>query len=345
MTTAHICRFAGPFARTAVALALLAATLATAATVCPGCRQAALSPQGSGRLMIFAAANLSRPMAALVDAFQKDHPGVRIDCEYGGSQVLCRKIADMGRSADLVAVSDPLVFDQILLPAHASWYVNFAGNELGIAYTQASKYQAEITSDNWYDVLARPDVRVGRVDENKGPIGYWTLQCWLLADRYYADRPGGSSISRRLKARVAARDILPDINAFLPRLAEGGVDYVFMHRSMAEQHNLKFIALPDEINLSRMDQADTYAKVQVEIDGARPGERLVQVAHPIVYAVTIPTGATNPELAGEFLWFMLSGRGRAIMEKEYQPTLSPPQPVHAERMPANLRAVFPKEPT
>ena len=317
---------------------LLAAILvASAALGAAGCRD---SGHDDDRVRVFAAANLARPMSALADAFEAEHPGTKVECEFGGSLMICRQIAELGRSADLVAVADYLAVEQILMPRHASWYVNFAGNELGIAFTQASKYGAEISADNWFEVLARPDVRIGRVDENTGPIGYWTLQCWLLADDYYAVRLAGGRISDRLTARCGPNDILPDINDFLPRLESATIDYVFMHRSLAQQHNLRFVALPDAINLSRMALRDAYAKVSVPIRGKARGERIVQVAHPIVYAVTIPTEAANPALAEEFLRFMLSERGRAIMAAEHQTSLVPPQAVHAGRMPATLQALF-----
>jgi len=44
-----------------------------------------------------------------------------------------------------------------------------------IMYINTSKYANEITTDNWYRVLTRPDVQVGRSNPDIDPNGYRTL--------------------------------------------------------------------------------------------------------------------------------------------------------------------------
>ena len=54
-----------------------------------------------------------------------------------------------------------------------------------IAFTNKSKYADEITTENWYQVLSRPDVRIGISNPMLDAAGYRSIMVSLLADRYY----------------------------------------------------------------------------------------------------------------------------------------------------------------
>ena len=87
----------------------------------------------------------------------------------------------------------------------------------------------------------------------------------------------------------------------LSHLEAGGIDYAFEYRSVAEGHDLRWINLPPEIDLSSPDFADEYGKVRV-ILGFQRFSAIGQdrTGQPIVYAVTIPNNAPNQDLAQEF---------------------------------------------
>ena len=70
----------------------------------------------------------------------------------------------------------------------AGWYVGFAGNAITFAYTDKSKYARDVTPQNWYKVLARPGVEIGRSNPDTDPSGYQTLQMLSLAEKAYAAR-------------------------------------------------------------------------------------------------------------------------------------------------------------
>ena len=80
----------------------------------------------------------------------------------------------------------------------------------------------------------------------------------------------------------------------LSHLEAGGIDYAFEYRSVAEGHDLRWINLPPEIDLSSPDFADEYGKVRV-ILGFQRFSAIGQdrKGQPIVYAVTIPKNAPN----------------------------------------------------
>ena len=98
----------------------------------------------------------------------------------------------------------------------------------------------------------------------------------------------------------------------LSHLEAGGIDYAFEYRSVAEGHNLRWISLPPEIDLSSPDYADEYGKVRV-ILGFQRFSAIGQdrTGQPIVYAVTIPNSAPNRELAAGVCEILLSRWQRA----------------------------------
>lgn len=273
-------------------------------------------------------------MAELERKFEAAHPGVDVRTEASGSQVAARKVSEYGRRADVVLSADWRVIDEILLPAHASWNLGFASNALVLAYAESSRYAAEINADNWPQVLLRDDVRVARVDENLGPLGYQTLLVWQLADRHYANLLHGASVHDTLKARAVGHLIRADVIEVLSLLGTEA-DYVFVYRSVAQGHNLPYLELPPEVNLADSDQAATYARVSTHY---RKGQETVTVrGAPIVYGATIPTDAPQPALAVEFLRLLLGPEGQAILEEQGFRVLRPALCRQRENLPEELR--------
>ena len=58
---------------------------------------------------------------------------------------------------------------------------------MGIAYTQTSRYAEEINASNWYQILARPDIKLGIPDARLDACGYWALMLLSLAESFYYD--------------------------------------------------------------------------------------------------------------------------------------------------------------
>ncbi|HEY5283150.1 MAG TPA: substrate-binding domain-containing protein, partial [Polyangia bacterium] len=89
-------------------------------------------------LAIFHATSLSAVLGDAVTAFQKNNPRVRIRLEPSGSQVAARKITELGMRADIIAVADAALIDNILIPSHATWNAVFATNEMVLAHLDHS---------------------------------------------------------------------------------------------------------------------------------------------------------------------------------------------------------------
>jgi molybdate/tungstate transport system substrate-binding protein len=108
---------------------------------------------------------------------------------------------------------------------------------------------------------------------------------------------------------------------------------------VAVQHGMKFVELPDEINLSLVEHADFYSQAAVEIADKEPGTTMTMTGKPIVYGVTIPRNAPSPGLALEFVKFLIGPEGQAIMEMQGQPPIVPPVADSKDALPTPLQTL------
>ncbi|MET1124489.1 MAG: tungstate ABC transporter substrate-binding protein WtpA [Archaeoglobaceae archaeon] len=303
----------------------------------------------SGRtLKVFHAGSLGEPLKDVSEAFEelarRRGYAVEVQAEASGSVVAVRKVTDLGKTADIVAVSDYTLIPQLLMPNFTDFYVLFATNEIVLAFSEESKYAGEINSENWYEVLAREDVSFGFSDPNQDPCGYRSLMVLKLAEMYYGKpvfeliekntniRSEGGRIIVPANVEVSEKVVVRPKEVELSALVESGaVDYIFIYRSVAEQHGLRYLELPDEINLGNYSLAEYYEKVSVTLGS---GEI---VAKPITYGITVLKSAPNRELAIEYLKFLLSEEGKRIFEEHHLSFLSPP--VAFGNVPEELRGL------
>ncbi len=273
---------------------------------------------GSKNLIIFHAGSLSVPVRRLAEAFEKANPGVTVLTEAAGSIHSARKITELGKPCDIMLSADHFVVSSMLIPRYASWNIRFATNEIVIAYRPESKYSSVFRSDNWADILLKDDVIIGRADPDADPCGYRTLFTAILAEGYYG-RPGlADSLLGKDKDYIRPKEV--DLVA----LAETGViDYMFQYRSVAIQHGLRYLELPDEINLSSPGLTEHYAGVSYMIPGEAPGLRTEVRGDYISYSGTILNEAPQKELAMRFFAFMLSEEGKRIFRECGQEPLQP----------------------
>jgi len=287
----------------------------------------------SGELIIFHAGSLSVPMKEIAAAFNKVNPHVKILMESAGSVASARKITDLHKPCDIMASADYVVIDNMLIPEHADWNIRFASNELSIVYTGKSRYASQLSSNNWFDILMKDDVAFGRADPNSDPCGYRTVMALKLAESHYK-KPG-----------LASRFLKKDLNYMRPKevdllalLESGSLDYIFLYRSVAIQHKLKYLSLPDQVNLKNPAFAQQYSAVSVEINGDKPGKKVTLKGEPMIYGVTMLRDAPNKPAAMAFLRFMLAkDQGMKIMEKNGQPSVIPMPATNYHKIPGELK--------
>ena len=114
------------------------------------------------------------------------------------------------------------------------------------------------------------------------------------------------------------------------------LDYLFVYRSTAEQHNLKFIYLPEEINLGNEKFEELYKKASVKITDVKGQEQLIY-GKPVIFAFTIIKDASNEKSAIDFAKLLLEEKGQAIMKRNFQPQIVPAPAMHTERVPEELK--------
>lgn len=280
----------------------------------------------SGDLIIFHAGSLSMPFKAIADSFMSIHPNVKILAEASGSIDAARKITELGRDCDIMASADYSVIDKLLIPEFASENIKFASNEMAIVFTENSKYASEIDTANWASILLRKDVIIGRADPNADPCGYRTLLTLRLAKNEFEKeiRSGVSTPNTKLEINKFPENILSKNERFirpkevdlLALLETESVDYIFLYKSVAVQHKLKYIQLPAEINLSSPLLNGLYSKVETSVRGSKPGETMVMKGDAMVYSLTILNNAPNKAVAKAFVDYLLSGNGGRKILKE-----------------------------
>lgn len=286
------------------------------------------------KLTVYAAGTLAQPFTEMARAFEKTHAGIVVQPQFGGSVKMVKKVTVLKEPADVVAVADYTVIPKYMFgadgdPALATWYAGFVGNAITFIYTPKSKFAKDIDAANWYEVLARPGVEIGRSNPDTDPSGYQTLQMLGLAAAHY-HRPGLSEAILRNAPETNIRDTETDL---ISALQLGQIDYLAIYRSDALQHHFQYLKLPSEIDLSNPQYAADYAKVVVHTKSG------ALTAKPIVYAITIPTNAPHAAAAAQFVAFVLGPEGRAISERNGFRSLSPAWAMHRDRMPAPLRGL------
>jgi len=295
-----------------------------------GCKNKSTNSAES-ELVIFHAGSLSVPLREISALFQKEHPGIIIKAEASGSRDAARKICDLGRRCDILASADYKVVENLLIPNYTDFNIKFALNEMVIAYTNKSRGSNEITLNNWHKILLKEKIALGRSDPNHDPCGYRTLMVFQLAEKYY------KILNLNEQLRAKDRYIRPKETDLLSLLEAGEIDYLFIYRSVATQHRLNMIFLPDEINLKSSDFTELYRTASVRLSGKTPDQFILRKGQPMVYSVTIPKNSPNPKAAELWVALLLSPKGQVIMKKNGQPFIKPPQSNCLDNIPPSIK--------
>jgi molybdate/tungstate transport system substrate-binding protein len=291
-----------------------------------GCRSA-----NKKEIIIFHAGSLSVPFRELAREFEKAYPGVTLSLEPAGSLVCARKVTELKKPCDIVASADYIVINNLLIPEYATWGIRFATNEIVIAFSEKSKYGEEIDSTNWMKVLQRPDVIYSRSDPDSDPCGYRTVLSFMLAEEYY----GMPGLTEKMVAKN--KDYIRPKEVDLVALIESNAaDYMFQYRSVAIQHRLKYIELPDQINLSDPSLNDIYKSVSIDVTGSAPGSKMKVTGEYINYSLTVLDNAPNKDEAVKFVEFLISPAGMEIFRKNGQDPIIPFSTEQAEKIPGQL---------
>ena len=344
-----------------LALFLMSALLAIGV----GC---ATKPAGKTPLNLIIAGSLMIPFDDLEKAYEAEHPDVDVQIEAHGSIQAIRLVSEVHQVMDAVFSADhaliPMLMYQAKAPEtgkpYADWYIKFATNRLGLAYSSKSKYADQVNADNWFKIVARSDVKLGLADPRFDAVGYRALMALQLAKTAYgkptifedvimgqfktaitrADENGRAVIQvpEILETQKSSNIVVRGASVQLIALLESGdLDYAFEYASVIHQHKLGIVELPDAINLGSEQYAKRYAQVQVRLDFKRFASVKPEFTGDVIgYGLTIPSNALHPKQAEDFIAFLLGSKGRAIMEADHHP-LIPPQADRYDALPAALK--------
>ncbi len=284
---------------------------------------------GIEKIIVFHAGSLSVPFSQIEKKFESKYPQYDIVREAAGSLACVRKITDLHKKADVIASADYKIIDNILIPKYATFNALFATNEMVIAFTPHSKYSKVINSNNWTDILLKPEVKIGHSNPNLDPCGYRAILVIKLAEIFY-NKPNfykqllgygnyytnGEENRKKIIIRPKETDLLGLLEA-------GMFDYLFIYKSVAKQHGLKYINLPPEINLGRKEYANFYKRASFKV-AVKPGIFVEKKGEPMIYSMTVLKNASNKKGADLFVKFILSSEGQNVLKQNGQKVLNPP---------------------
>ncbi len=297
--------------------AVLLSHIVFSALILVGCTGSSIE---SEKLIIFHAGSLSVPLSAMKTEFEAENKGTKILLEASGSIQAARKITDLKKPCDIIVSADHTVIDKYLLPSFVSWNIKFAGNQLVLCYTEKSRYARAITEKNWFHVLTKKGVAWGHSDPNLDPCGYRALMVMQLAEKYYK-QPG---LYSGLLANRPVENIRPKSVDLLSLLQTGHLDYAWEYRSVAVQHGLKYISLPDAINLGNRRFDPLYSQVSVRVAGEKKGTLIDMKGESCTYGVALLNNSPNRNSAIRFLHYMLDPeKGLAVFKRMGQEPIVP----------------------
>jgi molybdate/tungstate transport system substrate-binding protein len=331
---------------------------------------------GKNTLTILCADSLLYPLTKVQNAFESSYPSVNVELDgHGSIQVIRQLLPPVDMDADVLMVADyaliPMMMYNVTMPgtneSYADYYIRFASDSIVLAYTNQSKYADEINSTNWYSILMRPDVKFGLANPEIDSLGYRALMTIQLAQMYYGNNtiftnlvtdnfdppidcvPTGSNytiIVPDVQVPQGNNVVLRDSGTILiPLLQTGSIDYCFLYQSNAEQYGLRYIELPDEINLGSQQYEGNYEQVSVMFEEQRFATvNMNREGEPIYFGLTIPANAPNPALAAEFVKFILGQDGEKVFQSSYQPVFEPAFTDNLTAVPSVLQPLLTTDP-
>lgn len=287
-------------------------------------------------LKVFHAGSLSVPFAKMEQVFEQKYPFLDVRREASGSVQAVRKVTDLHKPCDAIGVSDYSIIPKMMFPDYADHVKLFARNEIVICYTDKSRYGDKVNGQNWYKILAKPNVKWAFSNPNDDPCGYRSLMTMALASIYYKEPNLFSTLVGKISGFVweKGKEILittpatlattknifirPKEVELLGLLESGAIDYAFEYKSVAQQHHLHYVTLPAEINLSDLTHKDFYAQVKVQLSNGK-----VVQAKPIVYGISTLKKTRRPKEAKLWEDFVTGEEGVEILKACFQTPIFP----------------------
>jgi molybdate/tungstate transport system substrate-binding protein len=236
--------------------------------------------------------------------FSKENPDIDISISTAPESLLGNKIQSGKGNIDFIAATDyKTLQEEVLVKKTGNFLTIFATDEIVIAWSKQSSLSDKITMDNWQWIFAHKEIVFGHSNSKSDVCGLRTTLLWGLADKYYRKKVNDQTFLEWMTSPLRKKIVRPSVLQLLPLLTTGTVDYVFIYRSLAEQHNLPYILLRPQINLGEWKYQKIYKKVRID----------EQKGEVICFAFTIPKSAQNKTSSGKLGNFLLSDTGSKLL--------------------------------
>lgn len=233
--------------------------------------------------VLYAGSLIATMEGPIADAL-RSHYGLQFAGEAKGSRALANLISAGLRSPDVFISADPSLITKLDRQHLVQSSVVFGSARMVVAYSEKSPHRALFERAaagqiSILDVLADPRVRVGRTDPQIDPKGARTLTVLRLLGKHYHNAAKALAVEQKAET-------FPEEDLAV-RVESGEVDAGFFYSTEIPGRDLRAVELPADVNLSR----------------------------DITFALAIMKDAPHPQEARTFERFILSGAGKAILEK------------------------------
>lgn len=179
-------------------------------------------------LHVFAAASLTESFTALGKQFEKDHPGTKVEFNFGPSSGLSEQITS-GAPADVFASASPSNMDTLVSSNDAKDPRDFARNSMEIAVPPDNPAGISQLAD-----LAKGDVKVALCQPD--------VPCGKVAAEVFA--------SAKITVTPATEEV--DVKSVLTKVTLGEVDagVVYVTDVRAAGDKVKGVEIPADVNAS-----------------------------------------------------------------------------------------------
>ena len=266
------------------------------------------SCSGNNKPLVVFYAPCYSPVVDILADETEETLGIKLRGETAGSQVCCRKVTELGRECDLLMLADTNLFKKIT-QNHVTWRIDFAHDSIVLGIGTRAKRTDEAEKD-WAAVLLDEKIRLGRVDENLGPIGYRTLLSWKLMERL-----GNDGLYKKLLTRTGK--VVDHVAQLATLLKAGDIDYGFLYRTTCLKYDIRYIKLDTQIDLGTPGQ--DYSAAEVTFKKLKSGaEETVSVKGSLItYGLSIPSNAPDAQTAVGFIKYMLGRKKEIFNEKGF----------------------------
>jgi molybdate/tungstate transport system substrate-binding protein len=214
-----------------------------------------------------------------------------------------------------------------LIPNYSSYNIQYAANELVVAYTNKSKNASQINSNNWYQILSTPGVKYAVSDPNSDPAGQYSVMMLQLANSYYNNSTIFSSLISDNSAITSVANNTTNgtnyvINAPTNENPHGDLTIGADAAALTQSANLSYVTLPSELSLTNASFQSDYNTIQLKQFSDANNSSVVKM-QPIIYGITILNNAPDKQLAEEYVQLMLSSTGINITQSNYLIPITP----------------------